>query len=193
MKSLRLNSQILTFSFFSILLFESCHKEDVRSGQLINNSDVEIGSTTPNSWYFSTGDGKYDVTWTDAESFSPSKSLKISTQTADPTDFAAWGQTINTNLPTGKSVTLKVKVKGNMTGAGISIVIRGDDTPNPSGNAEQFITTQGTSPISGTFDWTDYSVTLDHVDASTRSLIVYLVYLQDTAGEVYFDDILLTF
>ena len=175
------------------MLFGSCNKDDVRSGQLLNNSDVETGSTTPNSWYFSTGEGKYNVTWTDTESFSPSKSLKISTQTADHTDFAAWGQTINTNLPTGKSVTLKVKVKGNMTGVGISLVIRGDDTPNPSGNAEQFITTQVSLPISGTFDWTDYSVTLDHVDASTRSLIVYLVYLPDTTGEVYFDDISLTF
>jgi hypothetical protein len=192
MKSLKLNSLFLTSLIFSIFLFGSCKKEDVQPGQLISNSNVEVGSATPNNWWFFNGDGKYNVIWTDTESFSPSKSLKISTQTTESTEFAFWAQTINTDLPTGKSVTLRVKVKGNMTGTGISLVIRGDDTSSPSGAAEQFMTTQGTSPISGTFDWTDYNIMLDKVDASTQSLTVYLVYLPDTTGEVYFDDIILT-
>ncbi len=192
MKFPGLNSRILTFSFFAIFLLDSCDKEDVHPGQLINNSDVETGSATPNSWWFSTGQEKYTVSWTDTESFSPSKSLKISNQTLESTEFAFWAQTISTHLPTGKSVTLNLKVKGNMTGTGISIVIRGDNTVQPEGAGEQFVTTQGTSPISGTFDWTDYSIKLGNVEASTQSLTVYLVYLPDTTGEVYFDDISLT-
>ena len=89
--------------------------------------------------------------------------------------------------------SLEVKIKSNLIGEGISIVIRGDNTVHPTGTAEQFVTTQGSSPISGTFDWTDYGVKLANVDASTQSLTVYLVYLQNTTGEVYFDDISLTY
>lgn len=192
MKSFRFNLRLLTF-LITPLLLSNCKKDDVQPGQLISNSDVEVGSLTPNGWWFFTGEGKYNVTWTDTESFSPRKSLKISTQTAESTEFAFWAQTINTNLPTGKSVTLKVKVKGNMTGVGISLVIRGDDTSNPSGAAEQIVSTEGTSPISGTFDWTDYSIKLGNVEVSTQSITIYLVYLPNTTGEVYFDDISLTF
>jgi hypothetical protein len=119
--------------------------------------------------------------------------LEISTQISQSPDFAFWAQTINTDLPIGKSVTLKAKVKGKMTGGGISLVIRGDNTSQPSGTGEQFVTTQGISPISGTFDWTDFSVKLPSVDATTQSLTIYLVYLPNSTGEVYFDDISLTF
>lgn len=192
MTSLRLRLRLFTLIILLIVLLESCSSEDPQIGQLLGNSNVEIGSTTPNNWFFSTAQGKYNVTWTDKESFSPNKSLQISIQSPESTDFAFWGQTINTNLPTGNSVTLKVKIKGNLTGTGISIAIRGDDTVQAAGTGEQFVTTQGTSPISGTFDWTDYSIKLDNVDPGTQSLTVYLVFLPNTTGEVYFDDIILT-
>ena len=193
MKSQKLNPLFLTFLALGVILFNACSKDEVQPSQLISNSSVETGITSPTSWWYSSGEDKYNVTWTDQESFSGSKSLKISTQIADPTNFAFWAQTISANIPTGMDVTLNVKIKSNLIGEGISIVIRGDNTVQPTGTAEQFVTTQGTSPISGTFDWTDYSVKLGNVDASTQSLTVYLVYLQNTTGEVYFDDVSLAY
>jgi hypothetical protein len=88
---------------------------------------------------------------------------------------------------------LKVKAKGNLTGQGISIAIRGDDANSVNGYAKQFATTQGTSPISGTFNWTEYSVKLNNVDASLESITIYVIFLNNTFGDVYFDDISLTY
>jgi hypothetical protein len=176
----------------SIALF-GCDDDEGVHGQLIVNGDVETGSMVPNSWWSNSGQNKYEVTWTDQESFSASKSLKISAQSADPVEFAFWAQTISVNIPTGKTVKLTVKVKGTLSGQGVSIAIRGDNTPQPSGSGEQFATTQGITPISGSFDWMDHSVQLPGIDANTQSLTIYLIYLSNTTGEVYFDDVSLTF
>tara|TARA_R110002012_G_scaffold114079_1_gene260346 strand:+ start:163927 stop:164160 length:234 start_codon:yes stop_codon:yes gene_type:complete len=77
-----------------------------------------------------------------------------------------------------------------LSGEGVAVVLRGDDA---SGNMEQFVTTESTEDITGVFDWTEYSIKLDKVDASTKSLLVFLVFSSDTSGEVYFDDISLTY
>ena len=177
----------------SVAFFGCDDDDESEHGQLITNGDVEVGSMTPNSWWYNSAQNKYQVTWTNQESFSPSKSLKISIQSPDQSEFAFWAQTISVNIPTGESVKLTVKVKAALSGQGISIVIRGDDTQQPSGVGEQFVSTQGVTPISGTFDWMDYSVQLPAIDTNIKGLTVYLVFLPTTSGEVYFDDISLTF
>ena len=193
MKAQKLNLLFLMFLAPGIVLFNGCSEDEAQPGQLLTNNDVEAGSGRPNNWWNHTGEDKYNVDWADQESFSGSRSLAISTQTADSADFAFWAQTISTNLPRGRDVTLNVKIKSNLIGEGVSIAIRGDDAVQPTGRAEQFATTQDTSPISGSFDWAEYSVRLANVDASTQSLTVYLIYLESTTGEVYFDDISLTY
>lgn len=75
----------------------------------------------------------------------------------------------------------------------MSITIRGDESTFLNQRAEQFVTTQEVLPISGTFDWTEYSVELDNIDDSTDVLRIYLIFFQNTTGEVYFDDISLTY
>lgn len=177
----------------SFMIFSACSDEDeVQPGQLLSNTDVETGSDRPNSWWYSTGQDRYDLSWTEEESLSDSRSLTISTQLADTAEFAFWAQTINNDLPYGRDVTLRVNIKGNLSGEGVSIVIRGDDTSQPSGRAEQFMTSQGSIPISGNFEWEEFSVRLAEIDASMKSLTVYLVYLENTSGEVFFDDVTLT-
>lgn len=188
---------LLILGIFVVLLIaltlQSCNKDEVQPVQMVSGGDVETGSTSPNGWWFSTGQNNYNVTWTEEQSFSPKKSLKMSTQTLNSDNFAFWAQTISTNIPVGKDVTLKVKVKSNLTGQGISIVLRGDDSTYPDGSAEQFVTTQGTIPISGIFDWKEQSIKMTKVGENIKSLTVYLVYLPNTTGEVYFDDISLTY
>jgi len=183
---------------FAPLLLVSCEEDDddiqeVLPTELLNNGNLETGSTFPNGWFSNTPCATTSVLWTDEDSFSPSKSLKMSNSTAEDECFSFLGQSFNTDIPTGQSVTLRVRIKGALEGQGVSIAIRGDDTPNVAGNGEQFATTEGSSPISGTFDWTEYTISLNSVASTTRSLTVYLVYLPETTGDVFFDDISLTF
>ena len=88
------------------------------------------------------------------------KSLGISTQIIDSSNsvlfaqatyssiFAFWAQTFITNLPTGRHITLKVKVKGNLVGEGVTISMCGE---NIYGSLKQ---SAFTPKISGDFDWT---------------------------------------
>ena len=187
---------VCTGLLFTILILSGCKEDDVEPsqlGQLAINGSVEEGTTRPEGWTFDNGQGKYDVTWTDQESFSPSKSLKISTQVKDALSFSFWVTTVSDSLPTGKSVTLKVKIKSNLTGQGSAIALRGDDAFGLSGSAEQFVTTSGSINITGTFDWKEYKIKLDKVDPTTFNLSVFLLYLPNTTGEVYFDDIELVY
>lgn len=178
------------------LLFIGCKKDDIQeasANELLSNGDLEIGSGTPNGWFGNGPCPNTELSWTDEEAFSPSKSLKISNSTLESSCFSFWGQTFNTDIPTGKSLSLRVRIKGQLEGQGVSIAIRADDTPQVQGTGEQFATTQGTSPISGTFNWTEFSIGLGTVESNIQSITVYLVYLPNTTGTVYFDDVSLTF
>jgi len=177
----------------TLFTFFGCKKEEVQTGQLIINGNVELGTETSDNWWHSTDQENFNVIWTDQVSFSPVKSLEISNQVTDPIKSAFWGQSISSNLPYGKAITLKVKIKGNLKGSGLFLAIRGDDTNPASGDPEQFVTTQGITTISGTFDWTDYSLMLSSVDASTKILNVFLFYSPNTTGEAFFDDITLSY
>jgi len=186
--------QLITGAFFILLLvftIQSCKKEEVQPVQLVSGGDLETGSSRPNGWWSSTGQGNYDLNWSEEESFSPKKSLKISTQTSNATNFAFWALTINTNIPVGKDVTLKVKVKSKLVGKGISLLIRGDDTVTPAGYTEQ-ASAEGPF-ISGTHDWQEQSVKMTKVGENIKSLTIYLIYSSNTTGEVYFDDVSLTY
>lgn len=171
---------------------QSC-KDEEQPVQMVTGGNLEAGTSLPIGWYYDNGQNSYNMMWTEEEAASPKRSLKISTQVSGITNFAFWGLTINTNIPVGKDVTLKVKVKSKLNGSGVSIAIRGDETEYPQSSAEQFISTQGKIPITGNIEWREYNVKLEKIGTNIKSLTVYLVYLQNTTGEVYFDDISLTY
>ena len=173
--------------------FQSCKKDDVQPVQLISGGDLEAGTSFPIGWYYDNGQNSYNVAWTVEEAASPKRSLKIATEVSNATNFAFWGRTISTNIPVGKDVILKVKIKSKLTGSGVAIAIRGDDTESPQVPGEQFATTQGTISITGNFDWKEQSIKMDKVGENIKSLTVYLLYLPNTTGEAYFDDISLTY
>lgn len=172
-------------------LFSSCEKEELVD--LIVNGNVEKGITDPDEWWSVDLGDKYNTEWSSTEYFSPRRSLTISIENADSVDNAFWGQGIHDNIPHGKAVTLKVKIKAELEGTGVYLAIFGNDIDEPSANVEQIVSTQNNSPISGSLNWTEYSLTLDKVDATTDRLVVLLVYESNTTGEVYFDDISLTY
>jgi hypothetical protein len=138
---------------------------------------------------FGNGTG-FNATMSYEESFSPNYSLKISRTVIDTAKIWYWYQIYSGKIPVGRDLTLKAKIKGvYLSGNGASIVIRCDGaTPGL-----QFETTQNVVNISGTFDWATYTVTLSKVQSNITSIIVYLIYLPNTTGTVYFDDVTLTY
>ena len=183
---------IFLLTILSVLALSSC-KDEEHGIQVLDNADVENGTSLPDGWFPTNSRGKFATIWATDESFSPSKSLKISTPVADSVDFAYWAQSITENIPVGEPVTLRVKIKADLTGDGVAIAIRSDDTAPASGTGEQFVTTQGNTAISGSFDWKEFSLKLHKVDKDTKTLTVFLLYFTNTTGEVYFDDISLTY
>lgn len=165
-----------------LIISTSCKDEPVEPVQLIVNGNLENGQSP---WVYNTGNQNYAVSWTDEDALSPDYSLKISAEKPHDTEFAYWGQTITNSIPHGKTITMEVMIKSDLDGLGASIVLRTDAETS----GLQFETTQGKVPITGTFDWTKFSITLNDVDKNTVKIYIFLVFLNDTTGEIYFDDI----
>lgn len=187
----------LKYRFISALIvvvsFYGCKSRDIEPITLISNGDLESGAAAPTFWWNYKGQGEHDFQWSKAESLSGERSIRISADVADDQNIAYWGYSITENLPLEQTITLKVNIKAELLGTGVSIVIRADGDNANSAGSLQFETTQGKSPITGTFDWKEHSLILENLDPKTKKILVFLVYLQDTTGEVYFDDISLTY
>jgi len=157
------------------------------------NGGFESGNPWPNYWWRGgKGYGRFSFEWYGVESWEGARAVSISRADASDEDFGFWAQTLFAEDFRGGPATLKVRIKTNLSGQGVSIVIRADDTYQPSGSAEAFATTEGKIPITGVQDWTEYSVTLGSVPSQAKSLTVYLVFLPETTGTVAFDAASLT-
>ena len=198
------NFLLLSFSFLLILNW-SCKKDDdgavvveddnpIPAGPIVvNNTGFEYSpSGWPDGWWHR--NEPYKVEWTNEDAFSGNYSVSITSDTLVD-DFNYWGQTITENIQPGKKLILRVNIKTvNVEGEGASIVIRGDNTPTPQGTAELFISTQGDIFIGGTHNWKEYSVKLEEpISPSILSISIYLVLLPYTTGQIFFDDITLTY
>jgi hypothetical protein len=183
-----------TYLLMVLLLVTGCkEKEVVPSIQILNNSDVEEGAATQPINWFESKVAPYQLEWTSEESFSPTRSLKISTTQSEPVNFSFWGQTINTNLPFGKDLVLSVRIKTkNLVGQGVSIALKADNTlANPTAEGSTFVTSQQSMMINGTQDWTEYSIAMPSLRRDAKVVFIFLVYLPNTTGEAYFDEITL--
>lgn len=175
-----------------LLFCYGCKNEDVQPQQLVTNGNVDQGSNgLPDYWtaYYSNAGVQYH--WSSDIYFSPSNSIELSIANADSTSWGSWLQKITRNIPNGKSITLTVKVKGNLTGPGVALNLYQSSSTDFNDNLAATSTYPDT-PITGTFDWTTYQVTIDKVDASTRGIAVSLNMGAGTSGQVYFDNIALT-
>lgn len=154
------------------------------------NGDFETGTYAPTKWWVgSTANGQIELSWDNTEYLSANHSVKISSDTQTD-QFSFWGQTFSAEEFAGNNIKLDVNIKAaNLSGKGVYLAIRGDDTEQPSGSAEMFSTTQYKSTILGDFDWTQYSVSSDTIPKNIKSITVYLIYGDTTTGAVYFDDV----
>ena len=174
----------ITTLLFLIGILVGCDKDDPKPVQLIVNGNMESGTSGPTGWI---SDTSPEITnaWTSDAFSSSNHSLKITSATG-PVSGSFWAQVYDGAIPTGKDLTLRVKIKcNNVVGEGVSIALRADDN-TPA--VLQFSTTQGTETIDGTFDWKTYDVTIEDVDGDATIILVYLIFLPNTTGTVYFDD-----
>ena len=176
----------LVMFFLWVMILAACNMGDSVECNILTNSDVESGIPDPTAWgsiVLGAAMSAYDGT----VARSTSHSLKISCAVVEGATWGYWIQTINTDIPFGKRLTLRVHIKGeNLSGEGVSIAARCDD----AGGQLLFNSTEGEIAIVDTFDWTCFEVALnDVVPAETTVTYVYLILLPNTTGTVYFDDI----
>jgi hypothetical protein len=173
-----------------ICMFFSCKKEDPIPTQLLKNTDLESGFS---GWdnYGSTAYGfNFKPTLTTEESFSPTHSLILNCESADDINWHCWSQLYEGKMPVGEDLTLSVRIKAvNLTGHGVSINIAAFD--GVSQIALQTATTEGLTSITGTFNWTEYNITLPNLYKAVTKIFITLIYYPNTTGKVYFDDITL--
>ncbi|MCC5612758.1 hypothetical protein LC612_40240 [Nostoc sp. CHAB 5834] len=175
-----------------VLLVNSCKKEEVQpQNPLIANGNIEQEFQ---NWFFNydlqnlTNPNEYAYGFTTEAASSPKYSLKINcNQVKNDTAFCYYGQQkISTaTIPIGAKVTLKAKIKTALKGNGVSLAIRGDK----NNRDVFFVSTQGKTSITGTQEFTEYSVFIDSYPGGIDNLLIFLVYLPRTTGYVYFDDV----
>lgn len=156
----------------------------------LQNLDFEEGSSYPEFWWSgATKRNSFDISLVNDVALSLNQSVLIKSD-ASSNEFAYWAQTIEANQLIGKKLSFNVNIKGiDITGEGIAIAIRGDDNSSSSNSAEIFYTTQGRMTIDGTFDWKSFNVESEIIPNNIDVITVYLIYLRNTTGTVYFDDV----
>ena len=173
----------------------ACKEEAQPQVQLLQNGNVEQKFQ---NWFFNydaantKNPNEYDFGFTAEAASSPQYSLKINCNTVkNDSAFCFYGQILATpTIATGAKVTLNASIKTvSLKGKGVSIALRGDKIVNGKNTQIFFTTTQGKVSITGTGEFKTYSVTLDSYPGNIDNLIVFLVYLPETTGVVYFDDV----
>jgi hypothetical protein len=152
------------------------------------NGSVEQGAFAPDLWR--TSEQRPAFKWTDAVSRSGRRSLQI-TSVQGEDKAIGWVYTMDHDLPYDKRVYLKVYIKTEgVSGQGVSLVLRADDTVQPTADAKIYTTSQGRRTITDTSDWKEYTLALpEPLYDGIKSITVYLIMLPGTKGDVYFDDI----
>jgi hypothetical protein len=191
--------QISLNIFFLIgifFMYSSCNEDDEETDpvpvQMLRNPYMELWKSNDVLYWGRLVDGDFELEWTDEEYVSPTHSLKISATSHTDSTYAAWAQALATGIPNGNDVKLEIKIKGvDLEGDGVAIALRGDDSVSKT--VVQFESTDNQVEIKGTFDWTSYTVELNDVEENVDMLLVFLIYMPNTTGTVYFEDAFLTY
>lgn len=160
--------------------FISCKKDEATPVvEFLKNGNLEEGSQ---NWFLGfdnnnpTNPNGFTISLSKEFASSPANSLKMNCDAVvNSSAFCFYAQSFpTTDIKAGSKLTLKAKVKGvNLSGQGISLFFRGDKR----GVATVFSkTTQGITPITGNFDFKEFSVSLDNY-TYTESVDIIIVYL----------------
>ncbi|MEJ2614350.1 MAG: hypothetical protein P8Z35_05305 [Ignavibacteriaceae bacterium] len=199
----------LALSFFILFLYlTGCNQNDssvvsptddsAQLGRIMNGNESPVTQSafingdmednTNGYWKGGFSNNNYQFNYSNTEYVSPSHSLNIIASGSN-NSFAYWAQTFKADSFIGRKISVTVSAKyQNVSGQGVMLVLRGDDTEQPEGNAEVFSTTQGKIVFDGTSDWETIEVDMDPVPKVIKSLTVYML-ISATSGEVYFDNL----
>jgi len=182
--------KIILFLFI-MLLFACKHKDPAPvAEELIINPGADDGELTPNGWYHENYPNSQltdRTSWATAVFVSPSHSLEIAQPFLDDINYSFWAQRYDGTTPVGKDMTLSVKIKGDtIVGTGAFIALYADGSTTPA------MQTSVSDPITGTFDWTTYTIKLPALLDSVETVRVHFFFQTNTTGKVYFDDASLT-
>ncbi len=191
-------------------LFNACKKEEAQPqtiATVLVNGDME--ASPYNDWgsYLgknsTTNPNKYVADYSTEAASSPAHSIKVSSDAVknDTTYqyFQQFFKLTDRPIPAGAKLTLKAKIKtSNIQGTGISIAMGGNQAiANSLGqftkvNSTFYTSTEGVTPIKGTADFKEYTLTWPSLPAATTHVYILLAYLPKTTGIVYFDDVALS-
>ena len=194
----------------ALALFNACKKEEAQPqtiATVLVNGDME--ASPYNDWgsYLgknsTTSPNIYVVDYSTEAASSPVHSIKVSSNAVkNDTTYQYLQQFFKLTeraIPAGAKLTLKAKIKtSNIQGTGISIAMGGNQViTNALGQATKvnstfYTSTEGVTPITGTADFKEYTLTWPSLPAATTHVYVLLAYLPKTTGAVYFDDVALS-
>jgi hypothetical protein len=143
----------------------------------------------PNPWIYSSVGATTNSGMITSDAYSsPTHSLQItSTSAAAANTFSSWAYALpTTNFPIGSALAVKVRIKlVNVTGNGIYVAIRGDGT----NGIAFFNSTQSNLTISGTSDFTGYSVRCPYFPENVTSIRIFLILDGSSSGTAFLDDV----
>ncbi|MEL7534843.1 MAG: hypothetical protein AAFN10_26295 [Bacteroidota bacterium] len=157
---------------------------------MLENNDFEESANDYTGWFANNSSGTVAISREESRSGDQSIILR-SLASGNSIGFIA--QNFR-EFEVGKRVKLSAYIKlKELEGEGLSIVVRGDtDDLNPA--AEWFHTTQGKVLITGDHKWQEYTLTTeDVIPDNITNLTVYVVYLNNTSGSAWVDDISLNY
>lgn len=174
-----------------LLVLTSCQDDGISpDSELLKNIGFESGGSTPSSWQavdpFESGNFSFE--WSTEEVYEGDRALKISANESNRRDFGYWVSAISfdTDEFVGEELELSVWVKGNMSGEGAALILRGDQEGND--DFVSFVSSLETEAFTGEFEWTQIKVS-DSIPTGIDSFSVFLVLADDTVGEVFFDEV----
>lgn len=203
MNSFRL---VLSVVLLSILL-NSCKNDNAQPQAPVNvltNGDFEANPFTQIPLWHSfiakdskTNPTSYTVDYSTEAATSPAHSIKVSCDAVKgDSTYQILERVVYTRdvpIPEGAKLTMKVKIKtANIQGNGISFVFGGFDYINGSVVTNFTSSTEGKVSITGSKEFTEYTLTYDSAPKDLYAVYVDLKYLPKTTGTVYYDDMSLT-
>lgn len=201
---------LLLLSLGLVLLFNRCKTQETQPQSIANavingdfetapyqdwRSDINRNSLAkPNS---------YTLDYTTEAASSPTHSIKVSCNAAyNDSTYHLFQQDFFTasasapagakvlSIPAGAKLTMKVKIKTvNMNGEGISIALGGNYGADKNYASAFFTESRGKTAITGTKDFTEYTINFDSFPANAYSVYVLIFFLPNTTGTAYYDDV----
>lgn len=203
-----MNSFCLVVSIMLLSILFNCCKNDNAQPQapanVLTNGDFEANPFTQIPLWHSailkdskTNPTSYTVDYSTEAATSPVHSIKVSCDAIkSDSAYQVLERVVYTRdvpIPEGAKLTLKVKIKtASIQGNGISFVFGGVDYINGVVVTNFKSSTEGKVSITGTKEFTEYTLTCDSAPKDLYAVYADLIYLPKTTGTAYYDDLSLT-